>query len=452
MSKKPKAFGKEIYNGSGCLEDCVALIASSPGTYLFSSPSLWTAYVEEAGLKEPMRVKGQRGLEGLLERARINFCDGVGTMLCCAIQSQQRPVRVKGPDLTDSALRAWKNQEMVFLVWDKRGFEELKAKYQLTKSHYVLCSNQTISNETIVEDANLIKKITLSPMAIWICLGSPKQEYWAMGAKKHFPNSRLLPIGAAFDFCSEKKKRCPVLLQEWGLEWAYRFWQEPHRLLGRTLLTNTKMVFYSIIYKEEPNVPVWKRLMDLALASLGLLVTLPILLICSFLIWWEDGFCPIYSQVRIGKDGKPFVFYKLRSMVPSAENYQEPLKDLNEYKDGIPFKVSNDPRITRVGKFLRRWSLDELPQLWNVLIGDMSLVGPRPPLPKEASFYSEYQLKRLGVTPGITGIWQISAREKRCFDQQVKYDLEYISTQSPKKDIEIITKTIPRVISGDGAH
>jgi lipopolysaccharide/colanic/teichoic acid biosynthesis glycosyltransferase len=212
------------------------------------------------------------------------------------------------------------------------------------------------------------------------------------------------------------------------------------------------MIFYSLIYRDEPNTPALKRIADITIGSLGLLVSVPIVLISSLLIWWEDGFTPIFKQRRIGKDGKPFTFYKLRSMVPNAEKYQAPLKELNEYKNGIPFKISGDPRITSIGKFLRRWSLDELPQIWNVLTGDMSLVGPRPALPEEVNLYSTDQRKRLGVLPGITGLWQINARGKRCFDKQVDYDLKYIEEQSPIKDLKIIIKTIPRIISGDGAH
>jgi exopolysaccharide biosynthesis WecB/TagA/CpsF family protein len=437
---QPKAFGKEIYNGSNCLEDCISLIESSPGIYLFSSPSLWSAYVEN------------NKLEKILNKARINFCDGIGTMLCCAIQSQQLPVRIKGPDLTDAALKSWKDKEMVFLVWEETGFKKLKEKYQLSQSHCIQRSEQGMSKEAITKDISKIKKVVKSPMAIWVCLGSPKQEYWAMEAKEYFPKSRLLPIGAAFDFVSGNKRRCPVKLQNWGLEWAYRFWQEPKRLFGRTLFTNAKMIFYSLIYRDEPNTPILKRIADITIGSLGLLVSVPIVLISSLLIWWEDGFTPIFKQRRIGKDGKPFTFYKLRSMVPNAEKYQAPLKELNEYKNGIPFKISGDPRITSIGKFLRRWSLDELPQIWNVLTGDMSLVGPRPALPEEVNLYSTDQRKRLGVLPGITGLWQINAREKRCFDKQVDYDLKYIEEQSPIKDLKIIIKTIPRIISGDGAH
>ena len=160
----------------------------------------------------------------------------------------------------------------------------------------------------------------------------------------------------------------------------------------------------------------------------------------------------IFAQVRVGRYGRHFRFYKFRSMYVDAEERKKELLAKNESKDGVIFKMKDDPRITRVGKFLRRTSLDELPQLWNVFIGDMSLVGPRPPVPKEVQEYTLDDRKRLDVIPGITCLWQIKGRSEIPFHEQVRLDKEYILAPSVWNDIKILLKTIPAIIGGKGAY
>jgi lipopolysaccharide/colanic/teichoic acid biosynthesis glycosyltransferase len=159
----------------------------------------------------------------------------------------------------------------------------------------------------------------------------------------------------------------------------------------------------------------------------------------------------LFRQTRVGKGGKKFVFYKFRSMFENAEQIRDSLMHLNE-ADGPVFKIRHDPRVTRVGHFLRRTSLDELPQLMNVLKGDMSLVGPRPPLPCEVEKYSSLQWRRLKVPPGVTCIWQISGRSEVPFDRWIEMDLEYIRGQSLWLDFKILLKTIPAVLLQRGAR
>ena len=159
-----------------------------------------------------------------------------------------------------------------------------------------------------------------------------------------------------------------------------------------------------------------------------------------------------FSQIRVGRYGRHFRFWKFRSMRQDAESQKSALLSLNESKDGVIFKMKDDPRITKVGRFLRRMSLDELPQLWNVFIGDMSLVGPRPPVPKEVEQYTLEDRKRLDVIPGITCLWQIEGRSEIPFNEQVRLDKEYILAPSIWKDIVILLKTIPAIIGGKGAY
>ncbi len=158
----------------------------------------------------------------------------------------------------------------------------------------------------------------------------------------------------------------------------------------------------------------------------------------------------LYRQTRCGLNGRRFTLYKFRTMIEGAEERQRELLHLNEM-DGPVFKLKQDPRVTWIGRFLRRFSLDELPQLWNVLRGDMSLVGPRPPIPDEVARYQRWQRRRLSMKPGLTCLWQISGRNQIDFDRWMKLDLEYIDSWSPWLDVKILLKTVPAVLSGRGA-
>ncbi|GGJ14580.1 sugar transferase [Paenibacillus hunanensis] len=194
----------------------------------------------------------------------------------------------------------------------------------------------------------------------------------------------------------------------------------------------TKLRFYMLV----------KRTLDIICSLLGLIVLLPLFIVLGILIKLEDPKGKVFFyQTRVGKDEQPFRMYKFRSMVSDAE---ERLKDLlaqNEV-EGAMFKMKNDPRITRVGRFIRKTSIDELPQLWNVLRGDMSLVGPRPPLPREVEEYSPRDKLRLSVTPGCTGLWQVSGRNELSFDEMVDLDLHYIKKRGIIFDLFILVKTV----------
>ncbi|WP_410429642.1 sugar transferase [Metabacillus litoralis] len=185
-----------------------------------------------------------------------------------------------------------------------------------------------------------------------------------------------------------------------------------------------------------------KRTLDISGALVGLIILSIILLVVALLIKLEDPKGPIFfSQRRVGKDGKEFKMYKFRSMVTDAEAKLEELLKYNEV-EGAMFKMKDDPRVTKIGRFIRKTSIDELPQLFNVLKGDMSLVGPRPPLPREVEEYTSYHMQRLLVKPGCTGVWQSSARNSVGFEEMVEMDLYYIRNRSFIFDLKIIFKTI----------
>jgi lipopolysaccharide/colanic/teichoic acid biosynthesis glycosyltransferase len=197
--------------------------------------------------------------------------------------------------------------------------------------------------------------------------------------------------------------------------------------------------------------PLWKRTIDIVGAAVLIAVLSPVLLLVGIAVAIESPGGPIFRQVRVGKGGRTFVCWKFRSMRRDAEQLKASLVDANE-ANGHLFKMKNDPRRTRVGVVIRKTSLDELPQLWNVLRGEMSLVGPRPPVPEEVERYEPHDLHRLVVEPGITGLWQVTARQRHHFPEMVALDIEYAERRSLGLDLRIALKTIGTVVKGSGSY
>ena len=194
-----------------------------------------------------------------------------------------------------------------------------------------------------------------------------------------------------------------------------------------------------------------KRLFDILAATCGIVILSPLMIIIAVLIKAEDHGPVFYKQVRVGKNGKTFKMYKFRSMFVNADKMLDKLKEQNDV-DGPMFKMKDDPRVTKIGHFIRKHSLDELPQFLNVLKGDMSLVGPRPPLPSEVAEYSEYDKQRLLVIPGCTGLWQVTERNEVGFNEMVQLDIQYIKRASFMFDLWIIWKTVEIVIKPNGSY
>ena len=195
-----------------------------------------------------------------------------------------------------------------------------------------------------------------------------------------------------------------------------------------------------------------KRCIDRIGAGVGLLLLSPLFAFLAALIKLESPGPVLFSQTRIGLAGEPFRCWKFRSMYVDAEQRKEELLAQNEMAGGTTFKMKKDPRITRVGAFIRKASIDELPQLWNVFRGDMSLVGPRPPVPREVDQYTARERQRLFVKPGITCIWQVSGRSDIPFPEQVMLDIEYIQKRSLWMDIKLLLRTLPAVLFARGAY
>ena len=216
-------------------------------------------------------------------------------------------------------------------------------------------------------------------------------------------------------------------------------------LESKSVLLNKDKIRSRFIYHSM------KRLFDIVAATCGIVILSPLMIIIAVLIKGEDHGPIFYKQVRVGKNGKTFKMYKFRSMLVNADKMLDKLKEQNDV-DGPMFKMKYDPRVTKIGHFIRKHSLDELPQFLNVLKGDMSLVGPRPPLPSEVAEYSDYDKQRLYVTPGCTGLWQATERNEVGFNEMVQLDIQYIQRASFMFDLWIIWKTIEIIIKPNGSY
>jgi exopolysaccharide biosynthesis polyprenyl glycosylphosphotransferase len=201
----------------------------------------------------------------------------------------------------------------------------------------------------------------------------------------------------------------------------------------------------------SPIIRFLKRGVDVAFSLLVLILTAPLMGLVALIIKLDSPGPVLFRQERVGKGGRSFTLFKFRSMTTGAEEQKDLLRDLNE-ADGPIFKIKEDPRVTRLGRLLRRLSLDELPQFYNVLRSDMSLIGPRPPIPEEVAQYKPWHKRRLEVAPGITGLWQVSGRSELPFDEMALLDIYYVEQWSPALDLKILLRTIPTVLFGDGAY
>ena len=214
---------------------------------------------------------------------------------------------------------------------------------------------------------------------------------------------------------------------------------------SKTVLLNKDKIRSRFIYHSM------KRLFDIVAAACGIVILSPLMIIIAVLIKAEDHGPIFYKQVRVGKNGKTFKMYKFRSMFVNADKVLDKLKEQNDV-DGPMFKMKDDPRVTKIGHFIRKHSLDELPQFLNVLKGDMSLVGPRPPLPTEVAEYSEYDKQRLYVIPGCTGLWQATKRNEVGFNGMIDLDLQYIKKSSLTYDFQLILKTITIIFKPNSSY
>ena len=267
----------------------------------------------------------------------------------------------------------------------------------------------------------------------------------------HFPE----PVDEIVFAVTRKKldemKQMFILCEELGIRArvAMNFFQNRVARIELEELEGIPFLTFTTTPSNETQLA-FKRMLDVTVSALLLFLSLPVILIAALGIKISSGGSVIFKQERIGLNGRIFTLYKFRTMLEDAHARRDELNHLNEMS-GPVFKVRSDPRVTGIGRLLRKFSLDELPQLWNVLKGDMSLVGPRPPIPEEVRSYRRWHRRRLSMKPGLTCLWQISGRSNIDFDRWMQLDLQYIDNWSPSLDMKILLRTIPAVLSGRGA-
>lgn len=308
------------------------------------------------------------------------------------------------------------------------------------------------------EEAAVIAMINASRASIVLVgLSVPAQECWLDRVRPRLATGLAMGVGGLFDYYSGAIPRAPLVLRRSGCEWIWRWIQEPRRLLVRYSADNAQFLVAAARHAwrvrriDQRLSLAIKRAFDLVVASVALVALLPLIVLVILAIKAEDGGPAFFRQTRIGAMGQPFRIWKFRTMVVDAEKLLARLADRSE-RAGACFKLARDPRVTRVGRVLRRWSLDELPQLLNVMQGHMSVVGPRPALPREVLQYDAAALPRLAGQPGLTCEWQVSGRADLPFDDQVRLDIKYLTSRSLVGDLGLVLRTVPAVVSARGAY
>lgn len=394
-----------------------------------------------------------------LEDADILLPDGSGLRLAATLAGSGNIDNLNGTDLFPHICKAAaRAKQSIFLLGGNPGVASATAQ-NMRKRFPGLCFAGTQNGYySDVTDQQVIDMINGSGASIlMVGMGVPIQEKWIAKYRDQITVPVIMGVGGLFDYYSNTIPRAPQILRDMGLEWCWRFAMEPRRLAKRYLWGNLHFVGHAIRHAfvarghAERYAAASKRSLDLSIALLALLLLGPLAAAICLFITMEDRGSPFFRQTRIGSDGKPFKIWKFRSMYKDAEARKAELSQENE-RDSICFKIKKDPRITRVGKWIRRTSLDELPQILNIISGEMSIVGPRPALPNEVLSYADKERGRLRGKPGLTCIWQVSGRADIPFERQVDMDLDYLTKKSLMQDLKLITQTVPAVLTGRGAY
>ena len=435
---------------------------------------------------------GDAGYREILRRAERVLPDGIGINIGCRVQGLSLKANLNGTDLFPRLCeKLAETGQSLYLLGAKPGRAAATAKAMQAAFPNLRVAGTRHGYFDETEEAAVIEEINGSGADfLLVAMGAPRQESWLA---RHGDTLRVpvrMGVGGLFDFYSGSIPRAPVWMREVGLEWSWRLLQEPRRMWRRYLVGNP--LFLYRVWRERrkgetatlDRLPrglnngrfdlfrnrvaaasrrgLWrfmsrltegvKRLLDIVVSAVALLLLLPLFLLVALAIRLESPGPVFFRQTRVGALGRTFTMWKFRSMYTDAEARKAELEARNEMQGGVLFKMKDDPRVTRVGRLIRRLSIDELPQLWNVLSGDMSLVGPRPALPREVSQYSLEERGRLDAKPGITCTWQVSGRSDIPFDEQVVLDIDYIRRLSVGQDLKLLAKTVPAVLSGRGAY
>lgn len=398
---------------------------------------------------------GNRNYADALTRADMVLPDGIGVELAARMTGGGLTENLNGTDFTPALLTEAARRGMSVFLFGAQPDTAEKTACKLVATIPGLRIAGTLDGfEGAADPEAAIARINTSGADILlVAMGVPMQELWI---DRHLPSLRprlVLGVGALFDFLAGNVRRAPLAVRKAKLEWGWRLMQEPRRLAKRYLIGNGSFLARASFHalRLAGREAVVKRCMDIALSA-GLLAALsPLLLLTAVLIRLESRGPALFHQQRVGRDGRPFTILKFRTMHTDAEARLAAIRAQSD-REGICFKSRHDPRVTRVGRVLRRYSVDELPQILNVFLGNMSLVGPRPALPSEVAAYPAAALERLKARPGITGLWQVSGRADIGFDKMIDMDVAYVRSRSVLLDLLLLALTAQAVVSGRGAY
>lgn len=394
-----------------------------------------------------------------LRRADVLLPDGAGMGLAAKMIGRKFVENLNGTDLCEPLCKeAAARGKSVFLLGAKPGIASDAADNLIRKIPGLRIAGVHHGYFGKDETDDIIAKINASRADIvMVAMGVPMQDLWIYQNRITLDANLVMGVGALFDFVAENIKRAPLAVRRAKMEWVWRLGLEPRRMFKRYVLGNPAFVGRAAINARSshvltrPAMTTSKRALDISLASFGLLTLSPLLAVTMLAIKMNSRGPIFFRQERVGYQGNRFKIIKLRSMYEGAEARRGDLLARNE-RDGACFKMKDDPRVTRIGRFIRRYSIDELPQLWNVLRGEMSLVGPRPALPAEVAAYPTSALRRLDAIPGITGIWQVSGRAEVGFDRMVAMDIAYLRSKSLSLDLLLLAMTARAILFGKGAY
>ena len=394
---------------------------------------------------------GNASYAAALARADYVLPDGIGVELAARMQGRRLAANLNGTDLTPRLLRLAARWGMsVFLIGGTPGTADAAAQRLCLDIPGLRIAGTRDGFAGAARPEEAIDEINASGADIvLVAMGVPQQELW-IDEHRHLIDAPLvLGVGALFDFLAGNVRRAPAWVRRRRMEWAWRLAMEPRRLAKRYLVGNAAFLARAASHAVRQTDA--QRVLDIAISGSALAVLgLPMLAVAA-LVRLDSKGPALFKQVRVGKDGTPFGVYKFRSMHVDAEARRAALLATSD-REGVCFKSRNDPRITRIGKYLRRLSIDELPQIINVLKGEMSIVGPRPALPEEVANYPERAMGRLDVKPGITGLWQVAGRANIGFDKMIDLDLAYVRSRSTLLNLILIMLTFRAVLSGRGAY
>ena len=394
-----------------------------------------------------------------LQESDLLLPDGIGVEIAACLNGVEVPHNLNGTDLFPLICqRAAIDGTGLFLLGGQPGVADGTAAWACGEWPALRIRGTQHGYFDRAEEDLLIERINASGAGILLVgFGAPLQEGWIARNRHRLQVPVVMGVGGLFDYYSGRIPRAPQAVRALRSEWIWRLAMEPRRMASRYLVGNA--VFLAHAAHEAARVRGWgqrvdaaaKRVFDIVAASLALMALLPLLICTAIAIWAEDRGPVFFRQNRVGAGGRTFSMIKFRSMFTDAEERRAALLAQSD-RAGTCFKMQDDPRITRVGRFIRRLSIDELPQLLNVLGGSMSLVGPRPALPAEAGAYRNRQWERLRGKPGITCTWQVKGRAEIPFQRQAIMDRAYLRQRSFVTDLKLLVMTVPAVIGGRGAY